>query len=76
MRQPCARDPDLGGAEHMAGGMKAHLRLAEADLLAVADRLHAAGEIRPVAQPHQVERLGRRQHGAVARRAHDRNGRA
>ena len=33
---------------------------------AVADRLRRAGKILAVAQPHQVERLLRRQHRAVA----------
>ena len=67
MRQPSRRDPDLGGAEHVAGGMEAHIRVADAELLAIADRLRAAGEIGAVAQPHQVERLRRREHRAMAR---------
>ncbi len=46
--------------------MEGHARAAERDGLAVADRLRRAGEILAVAQPHQVERLLRRQHRAVA----------
>ncbi len=46
--------------------MERHRRAAEREALAVADRLRRAGEILAVAQPHQVERLLRRQHRAVA----------
>ena len=51
----------------MAGRMERHRRAAERQRLAVARRLRRAGEILAVAQPHQVERLLRRQHRAVAR---------
>ena len=67
MRRPFACDRDLRRAEHMAGGM-------ERDVDAVERRrsrhsaigLRRAGEILAVAQPHQIERLLRRQHRAVA----------
>ncbi len=51
----------------MAGGVEAHVDPAEPQPLAIADRLDRAGEVGSVAQPHQVERLRGRQHGAVAR---------
>ena len=67
MRRPPALDRDLRRAEHVAGRMKGHARRRRASMrLAVADRLRGAGEIVAVAQPHQVERLLRRQHRAVA----------
>ena len=50
----------------MAGGMKFDRDVAELDLLAIGDRLRAAGEIVAIAQPHHVERLLRRQHRAMA----------
>ena len=59
----------------MPGRMEGHARAAERDGLAIADGLRRAGEILAVAQPHDVERLLRGQHRAVARPAHGRNGR-
>ena len=50
----------------MAGGMERHFGAAEFDALAIGRRLRRAGEILAVAQPHQVERLLRRQHRAMA----------
>src|SRR5262249_43972193 len=60
-------DGDLRRAEHVPGRMQAHARAAERHRLAVAHRLRGAGEIFAVAQPHQVERLRRSQHRAMAR---------
>ena len=42
------------------------MHAAEVERFAVADRLRRAGEILAVAQAHDVERLLRRQHGAMA----------
>ena len=64
--QAVVLDRDLRRAEHMAGRMERHRDAADVQGLAVADRLRAAGEIVAVAQPHQVERLLRGQHAAVA----------
>ena len=64
--QAAAGDADLRRAEHVAGRMEAHLRAAERDGLAIADRLRRPGEALAVAQAHDVERLLRRQHGAMA----------
>ena len=50
----------------MAGGMERDRGAVERDALAIGDGLRRAGEILAVAQPHQIERLLRRQHGAVA----------
>ena len=50
----------------MAGGMECHLGAAECETFAIGRRLRRAGEILAVAQPHQVEGLLRRQHGAMA----------
>ena len=50
----------------MAGRMERDAHAAERHAFAIADRLRRAGEILAVAQPHQVERLLRRQHRAVA----------
>ena len=60
-----AGDADLRRAEHVPGRVEAHLRAAERERLAVADDLRRAGETLAVAQAHDVERLLRRQHGAV-----------
>ena len=64
--QAIGLDRDLRRAEHVAGRMEGHARAVERQRLAVADRLRAAGEILAVAQPHEVERFLRREHGAVA----------
>ena len=50
----------------MAGGMEGDGHAVELDALAIGDRLRRAGEILAVAQPHQIERFLRRQHGAMA----------
>ena len=63
--QPVGLDGDLRRAEHMAGGMEGDARAVEPYGLAIGDRLRRAGEILAVAQPHQIERLLRRQHRAV-----------
>ena len=44
-----------------------YLAVAELERLAVSHHLRRAGEIVAIAQPHDLERLRRRQHGAVAR---------
>ena len=46
--------------------MKRHRDAADVQAFAVADRLHAAGEILAVAQPHQIEGLLRGQYAAMA----------
>ena len=66
MRSPFGLDRDLRRAEHVAGRMKRHRRAVELHALAVADRLRRTGEILAVAQPHEVERLLRRQYRAMA----------
>jgi hypothetical protein len=50
----------------MAGGVKRDGHTVERDSLAIGDGLRRAGKILAVAQPHQIERLLCRQHGAVA----------
>ena len=50
----------------MAGGVERDRGAVERHTLAIGDGLRRAGEVRAVAQPHQIERLLRRQHGAVA----------
>ena len=72
--QAAGLDQDLRRAEHVAGRMKAHGDAAEGEAFAVADRLNRAGKIRPIAQRHEIERLGSREHRAMARPAHGRNG--
>ena len=64
--QSIGLDRDLRRAEHVAGGMERHLGAAEVDAFAIARCLRRPGEILAVAQPHQIERFLRRQHGAVA----------
>ena len=54
---------DLRRAEDMAGGDEADVDLADADRLVIGDRLPV---LRPVARLHDRQRLGRRQHRAVA----------
>ena len=56
----------LRRAKHMPGGMEGHRHAVEVDLFAIADRLGGAGKARAVAQPHDVQRLLRRQHRAMA----------
>ncbi len=51
----------------MPGGVQRNLRAGKADAFAVGQGLRRAGEILPIAQPHQVERLRRCQHGAMPR---------
>ena len=64
--KPVRLDRDLRGAKHVAGRMERHGDAAEIDALAIARRLGGAGETVAVAQPHQIERLRRRQHRAMA----------
>ena len=59
-------DQDLGRTEHMAGRVERDFRAAEAHAFAVADRLDRPGKVFAVAQPHEIERLLRRQHRAMA----------
>ncbi len=66
-RQSLALDRDLRGTEHMAGRMERHLGAAQGECLARLCHLRGSGEIVAVAQPHQVERLLRGQHRAMAR---------
>ncbi len=63
---PVGGDGDLCRAKHMAGGMKRDCCAIDLEALTVGDRLIRAGEIVAVAQPHQIERLLGRQHGAVS----------
>ena len=64
--QPVRLDRDLRRAEHMAGGTEGDLGAIESDALAIGDGLGRAGEILAVTQPHEIERLLRRQHRAMA----------
>src|SRR4051812_23989641 len=65
--QSSAFDRDLGGAKHVAGRMERQLGAAQSERLAGLCHLRGTGEIVAVAEPHQVERLLRGQHRAVAR---------
>src|SRR5437588_9894882 len=47
--------------------MKTDLDAADGDALAIPNGLRAPGEVVTIAQPHQIERFLRRQHGAVTR---------
>ena len=58
-------DGNLRRAEHMAGRMERHFGAAQIEALAIADRLAGTGEVLAVAKPHEIERLLRRQHGAM-----------
>ncbi len=75
MRSPPDSHRDLRRAQHMAGRMEFYPDVAELQFLAIGDRLRRAGKILAIAQPHDVERFLRRQHRAMARRGHGRNGR-
>ena len=66
MREAVRLDRDLRRAEHVAGGMEGHPGAVERHALAIADRLRGAREILAVAQPHEVERLLRGEHRAMA----------
>src|SRR5690242_20173200 len=50
----------------MSGRMEFYPDFAEPDLLAITNRLRAACKVLAIAQPHDVERLLRRQHRAMA----------
>jgi len=50
----------------MARRVQRDCRAGEIDAFPVRERLGAAGEIRAIAQPHQIKRLLRRQYGAMA----------
>jgi hypothetical protein len=65
--QAVGLNQNLRRAEHVAGRMKAHRHAVEGERRPIADRLRGAGEIFAVAQPHEVECLRCREHGAVAR---------
>ena len=64
--QPLAFDRDLRRAKHVASRMERHLRAAQRQCFARLRHLRRTGEIRPVAEPHHVERFRRRQHRTVA----------
>jgi hypothetical protein len=64
--QAVCLDGDLRRTEHVTRGIKRHPCAAERDGLAVADRLRREGEGLAVTQAHQVERLLRGEHRAVA----------
>ena len=66
MRRPLASTAICAEPSTWPAGWNVTRDAVERQRLAVADRLRAAGEILAVAQPHDVERLLRRQHGAVA----------
>ena len=57
---------DLRRTEHMAGRMEGDRDAVELDRLAEHRLLRRAGKIRAIAQRHDVERLARRQHRAMA----------
>ena len=61
-----AFDRDLRRAKDMAGGMEGDRHAVQGDGFAIANGLRRAGKILAVAQPHQIERLLRGQHRAVA----------
>ena len=56
-------DHDLRRSQHMAGGDEADVDLADADGLAISDRV---GRLLAVANVHDRQRLGRRPHRAMA----------
>ena len=64
--QPIDFDRNLRRTENMPGGMQRDLCAGKADPFTVSQGLCRAGEILAIAQPHQIERLWRCQHGAVA----------
>ena len=66
MRRPSASTAICAEPSTWPAGWNVDRRAAEIDAFAVADRLRRAGEILAIAQPHQVERLRRRQHRAMA----------
>ena len=66
MRSRLMLDRDLRRAEHMAGRMEGDRDAVERDRLAKRGRLRRAGKTLAVAQRHDVERLPRRQHRAMA----------
>ena len=66
MRSPSHSTAICAEPSTWPAGWKRHRDAAERQRLAIADRLRRAGEILAVAQPHDVERLLRRQHRAVA----------
>ncbi len=63
--EPVLLDRDLGRAEHMAGRIKGDVDVTDTNPLPKHRRLTAHAEVRPVAQSHDVERLGRRHHHLV-----------
>src|SRR5262249_14868412 len=64
--QPINFDRNLRRTEDMPAGVQRNLRAGKVDAFAVSQGLHRAGEILAITQPHQVERLLRCQHRAVA----------
>ncbi len=64
--QPIGHDCDLRRAEHVAGGMEGHGRAAQVHAFAIPDGLRGAGEAFAVTKPHDVERLLRGEHRAMA----------
>ena len=66
MRRPLHSTAICAEPSTWPAGWKVTRTPSSVDGLAVADRLRRAGEILAVAQPHDVERLLRRQHRAVA----------
>src|SRR5262245_34404439 len=65
MRRPLAATAICAEPSTCPAGWKV-TRAVECHRLAVPDRLRLLGEIVAVAQPHEIERRLRRQHGAVA----------
>src|SRR3569623_1660850 len=65
-----ARSPachrDLSRAQHMSRGMKGYGHVLKPDALTVGNRLRRTGEIIAITQPHNIERIMRRQYRAVA----------
>src|SRR5207248_5579296 len=54
-------------AEHVPGRVKAHRYAVDGEPRAVGNRLRGSGEILAVAQPHQIQRLGGREHAMMSR---------
>jgi predicted TPR repeat methyltransferase len=57
---------DLRGAQHMTGGMEAHVHAAETNRLAIGGELPRAAKILAIAQRHDGERLARGEDRAMA----------
>src|SRR5262245_42808155 len=64
--QPVCLDGDLRRTKYVAGGVECHPCAPERNGLAVADRLRRGGEVRAIAQEHEIERFLGGEHRAMA----------